>query len=168
MVNFLRDFKYSLCGFWPPFLTTFIFLTTFWKIWYHFSITYMCVSVFKVIIFIEHYISKQGFQITGVHIYTFGTVRIIRPDKRISKIPGVLFENKIVRIVPKPLKILNCKNCSCSCVAFSKRMNLPDICNKTRKMFYFFFFGVFGFWLWLGCYFFNRCEKGICICGRIW
>ena len=63
-------------------------------------------------------------------------ILIINSYQSVAKIPGVLLENLIVHLESKCFHVLNHKNNRSPGVAFTKRMNLPNIRSKLGKMFH--------------------------------
>lgn len=61
---------------------------------------------------------------------------IICSYQGVAEIPRVLLKSIVVYFEPECFHVLNYKNSRSSGVAFTERMNLPDIRSKLGKMFY--------------------------------
>lgn len=80
-----------------------------------------------------------------------GFLNILRTPE--TEIPAVFFKRFIIYLKAKGIQVFDGKNCCGSGVSLSKRMYLPDVCNESCQVIYFFFHCEF--WI-IKCFFMRK------------
>ena len=87
---------------------------------------YVKIAVAQVPPLAQKQIPEETLQIDGGVVNAFDEILIIRTDKGVAEVPGVVCEQAVVYVEAGAAQVLDGKYGCRACVSFTEGMNLPD------------------------------------------